>query len=733
MQRPDWGIRRALMAVAALTGVVFALCAIRYGQADDPSFSPEVGPAVAPLARTAPDPNKSLDYFGAAQKLAANEPAPKTEAQQTSADTATPPAKNSAGQDATNSTEPARSKPVIKLPTLKFPFSSFNKGATDASSSAVTSAPVSSTASASTVVLPQTPAPATFPASSGPGSARPIYGLGVPLSNDPYTGAPSNNTLSGDFTGTENGIGPAPAPLARPTHWMNPWGAMQTAYRQMTDSRPGFGSPAPAAEVVPQPASSQPQASAQPVVTSLPPQKTEMPASDATAARIAYIRSDNVQPTLLPTTSSTPTIYPTTSVVVDGAPPSAPGDVTYGGPSGCGCNGGGRSPDGSDTCPNCGGWQPGTCSTHNPNGSCLLQRLSCCLCKPYPDCSNGCVDFCHSWIFHEDDCWLFSNHKCCNPDCGPYPYGTCATDGQGKGSGCGCGNCGPCVPPPDLYFTVGAIAFSPEINARNQTLVNSGPPGGAVGPAESTSDLGFDWRAGPSFLLGYRPTPMDAWELSYFGINDWSDQVTPQGSSFSLPGNLGLTIGEADAAAVSYSSRIDNAELNYLWHHDCPNLMWLAGFRYFHLGERLDITSTVTGTGSSLYDVRSENDLFGGQLGARLRYCCTHFEGDITAKAGAYDNSVGQQQYVDDLGVSIRDAGHHSAVWAFVGDIGLNGSYYICKNWCAMAGYNVMWVDGLALAPNQLDFTDNLNSGGGLNHQGSVFYQGAHVGIGCHW
>ncbi len=235
---------------------------------------------------------------------------------------------------------------------------------------------------------------------------------------------------------------------------------------------------------------------------------------------------------------------------------------------------------------------------------------------------------------------------------------------------------------------------------------------------------------------------MDAWEISYFGINDWSDQVSapgPTGSVFSLPGDLGTRIFSdlgavgSDSVNVSYSSRIDNAELNYLWHHDYPNLMWLAGFRYFHLGERLDITSTVTGTGSSLYDIRSANDLFGGQLGARLRYCCSHFEGDLTAKAGAYDNSVGQQQNVDDLGTTIRDDGHHSAVWAFVGDIGLNGSYYFCKNWCAMAGYNVMWVDGLMLAPNQLDFTDNSNSGAGLNHQGSVFYQGAHVGIGCHW
>ncbi len=491
---------------------ICALCAIRHGQADDPNFTPALGPTVAPLARPAPDPNKSLDYFGAAQKMA-NDSTPKTDAQQTSADSVTQSVKSSVEPDTAGGTESARSKSSFKLPTLKFPFSSFNKNASDTSNGVAASTSVSSSATASTVVLPHT-APTTFPTTSATGSKRSVDELKAPFATDALTGAPSNATLSGDFTGTESGL-PSTAtqpPAQKSTHWVNPWGTMQTAYRQMADSRPAFGSPAPAAEIVSQQASSQPQTSlqqtsaqqtvAQPIVALLPPQKIDSPASDITAARIAYIRADNVQPMLLPTTGSTPTIYPTNSVVTDGPAPS--GDVTYSAPSGCGCNGGGRSPDGSDTCPNCGGWQPGTCSTHNPNGSCLLQRLSCCLCKPYPDCSNGCIDFCHSWIFHEDDCWLFSNHKCCNPDCGPYPYGTCATDGQGKGSGCGCGNCGPCVPSPDLYFTVGAIALSPEIHLRNQTLVNLGDPTGVIGPALATSDLGFDW-CGPQLFVGLPP------------------------------------------------------------------------------------------------------------------------------------------------------------------------------------------------------------------------------------
>ncbi len=136
----------------------------------------------------------------------------------------------------------------------------------------------------------------------------------------------------------------------------------------------------------------------------------------------------------------------------EGVTPVIPrGDCGCGNGMGGGC---GALPPGQYDCPNCGGWQQGMCSNHNPEGSCVLERLACCLCKPYPDCSNGCVDFCHSWIHHEDECWCTSNHKCCAEGCGPYPYGGCPNDGQGKGVGCGCGNCGPCVPPPDVYFAV---------------------------------------------------------------------------------------------------------------------------------------------------------------------------------------------------------------------------------------------------------------------------------------
>ena len=68
--------------------------------------------------------------------------------------------------------------------------------------------------------------------------------------------------------------------------------------------------------------------------------------------------------------------------------------------------------------------------------------------------------------------------------------------------------------------------------------------------------------------------------------------------------------------------------------------------------------------------------------------------------------------------------------WAFVGDVGVNAYWYFCKKWCATIGYNGIWVDGVALAPDQLDFTTSATSGTHLNHNGSIFYHGVNGGLG---
>ena len=57
----------------------------------------------------------------------------------------------------------------------------------------------------------------------------------------------------------------------------------------------------------------------------------------------------------------------------------------------------------------------------------------------------------------------------------------------------------------------------------------------------------------------------------------------------------------------------------------------------------------------------------------------------------------------------------------------------IGEHWSLRAGYNLAWLSGLALAPNQFDFTDTLTSGTGIEGAGSMFLAGASLGLERRW
>ena len=451
-------------------------------------------------------------------------------------------------------------------------------------------------------------------------------------------------------------------------------------------------------------------------------------------------------------------MQPGAAALPPGVSPIPPTAVEYEGPNGppspgdCGCNGGGgcpNLPEGQAACPNCGGWKPCSTCTHDPEGSTILQRLACRITRPRPDCSNGCVDFCDSWLFHENDWWATSNHKCPAEGCGPWPYGGCETDSKGKGNGCGCGNCGFCIPPPNFYFSAEAMALTRDNEARSQNVVLNGTMG--VGTAALKADqVGFDdWSVGPSFILGYRPTPKDFWELTYFGLQDFKDTESPAVTPLTVPSDLGTggatAFFKASTIDVTYTSRINNAEVNYYWYPGSQRqLSFLSGFRYFSLDERFELNATgVDNTGTpvqSFYDIHSVNNLYGWQLGARWKQCGNRFGYAITGKAGAFGNDANEQQVIGNVEdpVLIRPmpgsvASTDEVHWAFVGQVDLTVTYRVAKGWEAIAGYNAMWLEGVALAPDQLDFTLNPRSGSTMHADGELFMHGGHVGLAYRW
>ena len=69
-----------------------------------------------------------------------------------------------------------------------------------------------------------------------------------------------------------------------------------------------------------------------------------------------------------------------------------------------------------------------------------------------------------------------------------------------------------------------------------------------------------------------------------------------------------------------------------------------------------------------------------------------------------------------------------------MGEINISGIYRLTDIWSAKVGYNAIWVEGLALAPDQLDFNFAASpSGNELHSSGGLLLHGVNVGLEARW
>lgn len=252
----------------------------------------------------------------------------------------------------------------------------------------------------------------------------------------------------------------------------------------------------------------------------------------------------------------------------------------------------------------------------------------------------------------------------------------------------------------------------------------------------TTGSLNFDTEVGMRFTLGRRIGERYAIEWGYFGVEDWSAAAAATGANnLRLPGDLALAsfdYFDADQMRVDYWSRIRSAEVGLV---RCGKLAdVLCGFRYVEFDEGLNINA-LDGTRSSDYGIRARNSLYGAQLGARACHDWKRVQATLVGKAGLYGGDSRQGTDIGDFNnqISLRSTHASHGNLAFVGEAGVNLSVTVRRGLCIVGGYNMVWIEGVALAPNQLDFTDTPTSSQFVDTDGGVLFHGANAGIECRW
>lgn len=290
-----------------------------------------------------------------------------------------------------------------------------------------------------------------------------------------------------------------------------------------------------------------------------------------------------------------------------------------------------------------------------------------------------------------------------------------------------------------------------RVGGASESLVSSYPPHIPLVPGTgverlNSNDLDQGFAGGPRLSLVRHGDGDYDLELSYFQIHGWSSAVTvepnyvpggppPNWLVFTAPGGfLQLTDSPTQCMAWSYATKLDNAELNVRWNAR-RNLTMLAGFRWVNLRENLLGTLTPLSFAGEppFWNTTTTNNLYGFQIGADgTIFARGRFSVGGLIKAGIFDNNADESTGVSTIKV-VRPSYASTNHAAFLGETGLQCRYQVAERLTLKAGYEALWLEGIAAAPGQIQETyltsPTTVQAVGVNCNSGAFFHGATAGL----
>ena len=251
-----------------------------------------------------------------------------------------------------------------------------------------------------------------------------------------------------------------------------------------------------------------------------------------------------------------------------------------------------------------------------------------------------------------------------------------------------------------------------------------------IAPQWDVADFGFKYEPGARVsVVRHLDSPYDV-ELSYFGIFDQDSTKSRSDNFVSIigPGFQYANFG-AQPYRFAYETELHSLEAN-LRRGWGDHTTLIAGFRWLELDEDFDHAGDAT----PVYSLDTDNNLYGFQIGIEswlLPHAESGFRIEGFAKAGVYHNSANGLASSTGAfaGVPTGAAVASDDHVAFVGETGLVGVLPIRDDWSLRCGYQVLWIDGIATAPNQLPNFSTATSTATLNTSYSAFYHGGFLGV----
>jgi hypothetical protein len=318
---------------------------------------------------------------------------------------------------------------------------------------------------------------------------------------------------------------------------------------------------------------------------------------------------------------------------------------------------------------------------------------------------------------------------CCTPDTG---QGCCACEAPADQEPCEeplgflrelCSDRSAC-----WTFVAEAIALQ-RTSARNQPLVLS-----RLGTIDLLNANTMNFPVETGLQLGAIRHGPNGWDLeaAYFQIDGWAVDRNVIGVSQLVTDVTGGNFFVNNAAARC-TSQLHLGEFN-LRHEWFDGLTLLVGFRFGELDELYSAggAGVVPGTTVNMR-ANTFNHLYGFQVGADWQFY--NMGGPLTinalCKAGIYGNSANQRIHQADSSdpASNMTLEAHRSQAAFLGETGLVATYQITRHLSFRASAEAVWLEGVALAPEQIGASDFMTVTATIDTHGSIFYYGGGMGL----
>lgn len=313
---------------------------------------------------------------------------------------------------------------------------------------------------------------------------------------------------------------------------------------------------------------------------------------------------------------------------------------------------------------------------------------------------------------------------------------------------------------------VSAVQLSRDKASRRVDFSSLGiaPPNGDPNVVLSTDNFDFDDEWGSRVVVARQIGPGSNIEFNFMGnfnFASYAEVQDPNQGLFSVLSDYGRSppfgFAETDFAtfhSIGYSSAFNSYELMYRrrWQGRNCRLQgsYVAGVRYMQLTEDFDYKTRAAGLPNTLpgfyymdYSVGTNNSLTGFQFGGDAWVSVIPgFSLGAEAKVGIYGNHSHANTLI--MASSIPNGFREtlrSDDAAFIGEINAMAIYRVNYHWTIRAGYDLLLIDGLALA------TENFNSGQpfvdnpvlaptrvpAYNDNGQLFLHGWNIGVEYLW